>query len=91
MFVFLRTDNKKIKMDIKILGTGCANCNVLEKLTREVISENGIVANISKIEDIMDIMNYGVISIPALVINEKVVVKGRVPSAKEIKKILLAY
>ncbi|RLD63453.1 MAG: thioredoxin family protein [Bacteroidetes bacterium] len=78
-------------MDIKILGTGCANCNVLEKLTREVISENGIVANISKIEDIMDIMNYGVISIPALVINEKVVVKGRVPSAKEIKKILLAY
>lgn len=78
-------------MDIKILGTGCANCNVLEKLTRDIVSENGTAANISKVEDIMDIMNYGVISIPALVINEKVVVKGRVPSAKEIKKILLTY
>ena len=64
---------------------------MLEKLTRNVISENGIVANISKVEDIMGIMNYGVISIPALVINEKVVVKGHVPSAKEIKKILLTY
>jgi len=60
---------------------------MLEKLTRNVISENGIVANISKVEDIMDIMNYGVILISALVIKEKVVVKGRVPSAKEIKKI----
>lgn len=60
---------------------------MLEKITRNVISENGIVANISKVKDIMDIINYGVISIPALVINEKVVVKGRVPSAKEIKKI----
>ncbi|MBL7105064.1 MAG: TM0996/MTH895 family glutaredoxin-like protein [Bacteroidales bacterium] len=75
-------------MEIKILGTGCSKCKTLEKLTREVVAETGIEANISKIEDIMQIMNYGVVSIPALVIDEKVVIKGRVPSAKEIKKVL---
>ncbi|MBC8487179.1 MAG: TM0996/MTH895 family glutaredoxin-like protein [Bacteroidetes bacterium] len=75
-------------MEIKILGTGCSKCKTLEKITREVVAETGIEANISKIEDIMQIMNYGVVSIPALVIDEKVVIKGRVPSAKEIKKVL---
>ena len=75
-------------MEIKILGTGCPKCKTLEKLTRDVVAETGIEANISKVEDIMQIMNYGVISTPALVIDEKVVIKGRVPSAKEIKKLL---
>ncbi|MBC8321144.1 MAG: TM0996/MTH895 family glutaredoxin-like protein [Bacteroidetes bacterium] len=75
-------------MEIKILGTGCTKCNALEKLTREVVAETGIEANISKVEDIMQIMNYGVVSAPALVIDEKVVLKGRVPSANEIKKLL---
>lgn len=75
-------------MEIKILGTGCPKCRTLEKITREVVAETGIEANISKVEDIMQIMNYGVVSTPALVIDEKVVVKGRVPSANEIKKLL---
>jgi small redox-active disulfide protein 2 len=75
-------------MEIKILGTGCTKCKTLEKITREVVAETGIEANVSKVEDIMQIMNYGVVSTPALVINEKVVIKGRVPSANEIKKIL---
>ena len=75
-------------MEIKILGTGCTKCKTLEKITREVVVETGIEANVSKVEDIMQIMNYGVVSTPALVINEKVVIKGRVPSANEIKKIL---
>lgn len=75
-------------MEIKILGTGCTKCKAFEKLTREVVAETGIEATISKVEDIMQIMNYGVISTPALVIDEKVVIKGRVPSANEIKKLL---
>jgi len=75
-------------MEIKVLGTGCPKCKTLEKTTREVVSELGIDANISKVEDIMDIMSYGIMSTPALVIDGKVVVKGRVPSLNEIKEIL---
>ena len=75
-------------MEIKILGTGCPKCKTLEKLTRKAVAELDINANISKVEDIMQIMNYGVVSTPALVIDEKVVIKGRVPSANEIKKLL---
>ncbi|MCD6111932.1 MAG: TM0996/MTH895 family glutaredoxin-like protein [Bacteroidales bacterium] len=76
-------------MEIKILGTGCPKCKTLEKLTRKVVAELDINANITKVEDIMQIMNYGVVSTPALVIDEKVVIKGRVPSANEIKKLLI--
>ena len=75
-------------MEIKILGPGCAKCRTLDKLTREVVEKNGINANIIKVEDIMEIMKYGVMSTPALVVDEKVVVKGRVPSSDEIKRLL---
>jgi small redox-active disulfide protein 2 len=78
-------------MEIKILGTGCAKCKTLEKLTREVVSQNGFVATISKVEDITEIMKYHIMSTPALVVNEKVEIKGRVPSASEIKEVLLKY
>ena len=76
-------------MEIKILGSGCAKCKTLEKLTREVVDQNGIDATITKVEDIMEIMKYGIMSTPALVVNEKVDIKGRVPSSDEIKKILI--
>jgi len=75
-------------MEIKILGPGCPKCKTLDKLTREVVEHNGIDATVIKVEDIVAIMNYGVMSTPALVIDEKVVVKGRVPSAEELKKLL---
>ena len=75
-------------MEIKILGTGCPKCKALEKATINVLAELDIAANVSKVEDIMKIMNYGVISTPALVIDEKVMIKGRVPSENEIKEIL---
>jgi small redox-active disulfide protein 2 len=75
-------------MEIKILGTGCANCKTLDKLTREVVEKNGINATITKVEDILEIIKYGVMSIPALVVDGKVVIKGRVPSADEIKQLL---
>jgi len=75
-------------MEIKILGPGCPKCKTLDKLTREVVEKNGINATITKVEDIMEIMKYGVMSTPALVVDEKVVVKGRVPSQDEIKQLL---
>jgi len=75
-------------MEIKILGTGCPKCKTLEKLTRDVVEQNGIDATINKVEDIMEIMKYGVMTTPALVINGKVEIKGRVPSSDEIKQVL---
>lgn len=76
-------------MEIKILGTGCPKCKTLEKVTREVVEQNGIDATVTKVEDIMEIMNYGVMTTPALVVNGKVEIKGRVPSADEIKQVLI--
>jgi len=78
-------------MEIKILGTGCPKCKSLEKITREVVEQNNISATITKVEDIMDIMNYGVMSTPALVVNEKVEIKGRIPSSDEIINVLKKY
>jgi len=75
-------------MEIKILGTGCAKCNSLEKITRQLVDELGLNANITKEEDIIKIMEYGIIRTPGLVINEKVVVYGRIPASKELKKLL---
>ena len=75
-------------MEIKILGTGCPKCKALEKVTRDVVAENGIVANVTKVEDIMDIMKFGVMTTPALVVDGVVVMKGHVPSKEEVKKLL---
>lgn len=75
-------------MEIKILGTGCPKCKTLEKLTRETIEKEGIDASITKEEDIMKIMAYGVMQTPGLVIDEKVVFSGRVPSTKELNELL---
>ncbi|MBE0645465.1 MAG: TM0996/MTH895 family glutaredoxin-like protein [Bacteroidetes bacterium] len=71
-------------MDIKILGAGCAKCHQLERAVRATVESQGIDATVSKVEDIMDIMAYGVMMTPALVVDNKVVVKGRVPSEDEI-------
>jgi len=76
-------------MEIKVLGTGCSKCKTLEKLTREVIEQNGIDTTVSKIEDIMEIMKYGVMATPALVVDGEVVIKGKVPSLEEIKQVLI--
>jgi small redox-active disulfide protein 2 len=75
-------------MEIKILGTGCSKCKTLEEVTRKVVKDNGIDASITKIEDIVEIMKYNIIATPALVIDGKVVSKGRIPSAEEIKQLL---
>lgn len=76
-------------MEIIILGTGCPKCKTLEKLAREAASETGIIADIRKEEDIVNIMNYGIMMTPGLVVNGKVVMSGRLPSPKEIKELLI--
>ncbi len=78
-------------MEIKILGTGCPKCKTLEKIARDVIEKEQIQATITKVEDIMAIMGYGIMSTPALVVNEKVEIKGRVPSYEEVKQVLKKY
>jgi small redox-active disulfide protein 2 len=75
-------------MEIKILGTGCSKCKTLEKITREVLAQNGIDATLIKVEDIAEIMKFNIMATPALVVDNKVVIKGRVPSAEEIKQVL---
>jgi len=71
-------------MNIKILGTVCSKCQHLEAVTREAVKELGIDAEIEKVKDIAKIMAYPVMSTPALVIDEKVVLSGKVPSKSEV-------
>ena len=73
---------------IKVLGTGCANCRNLEKMVRATVENMKIDARVEKEEDIMKIIAYGVRRTPALVIDEKVVLYGRVPSEKELVSLL---
>jgi len=71
-------------MKLEILGTGCPKCKKLTELTTEAVKELGVTAEISKVEKINDIMNYGVMMTPALVVNGTVKAAGRVPSKEEI-------
>jgi len=75
-------------MIIKILGSGCKNCITLTENTKEALTQTGIDAQIEKVTDFMDIADYGVMSTPALVIDEKVMSTGKVLKTKEIVKIL---
>jgi small redox-active disulfide protein 2 len=75
-------------MVIKVLGPGCPNCKILEKTAQNVVAEMGIDATVEKVDDMLKILSYGVMKTPALVINEKVAISGRVPSADEIKKLI---
>lgn len=75
-------------MVIKILGTGCKNCKSLEANAKEAVKELGLDAVVEKVEDMKGIMSYGVMRTPALVVDEKVKVMGRVPKVEEIKEIL---
>jgi small redox-active disulfide protein 2 len=78
-------------MNIKVLGTGCSKCKSLESVTRNAVAEMGITADIVKEEDIVKIIGYGVMHTPALVIDEKIVLSGRVPSLAEIKEVLTKF
>ncbi|NHC06340.1 small redox-active disulfide protein 2 [Azonexus fungiphilus] len=71
--------------DIKVLGTGCANCRTTVKLIEEVASERNVAVNITKIEDLPEIMKYGVMSTPGVVVDGKVVHAGGVPDRTRIE------
>ena len=73
---------------IKILGTGCPKCQSMTGIVKEVVSENNIDATIEKVEDIMEIVKFNVMTTPALVIDDVITIKGRVPSKDEILALL---
>ncbi len=75
-------------MIIKVLGPGCANCVNLERITREAVETLGLDATIEKVTDFATIAGYGVMATPALVVDEKVVVSGRVPTETEVRGLL---
>jgi len=75
-------------MVIKVLGSGCANCQKLEALANKAVVELGLDAQILKVTDYPEIMAYGVMSTPALVVDEKLVLAGRVPSYDEVVTLL---
>lgn len=75
-------------MEIKVLGTGCARCKQLEKDVINALADLNVTADVEKVEDIKKIMAYKVMSTPALVVNGKVKVAGRVPRPDELKKII---
>lgn len=75
-------------MKIKVLGPGCANCVNLERATREAVADLGIDAEIEKVTDYAAIVGYGVMRTPALVVDEKVVLAGRVPTPMKLRALL---
>ncbi len=76
-------------MNIKVLGTGCTKCKKLEEVTRKAVEEMNLNATVEKVEDIQKIMQYSVMRTPALVVDEKVVLSGELPSLEKIKEILV--
>ncbi len=75
-------------MNIKILGPGCKKCKKLEENTKKALGELGLEATIEKVENMEKITAYGIMSTPALVVDEQVKFSGKIPSVKELKKYL---
>lgn len=78
-------------MDIKILGSGCSNCITLEERTRQALSDLGRTDTddtVTKVTDFVDIASYGVMSTPALVVDERVILAGKLPSVSQLKTLL---
>lgn len=71
-------------LTIKVLGSGCANCKRVEQIARKVVEEMALAAQIIKVTDYNDMLQYNILSTPGLVINEKVVSSGRIPSPAEV-------
>ena len=77
-----------MKLKVKILGTGCTKCKTLEEIVREIVQELELNAEIVKVTDINKIIEYGVMLTPGLIIDEKVVISGRLPSREEVEDLL---
>ena len=77
-------------MQVKILGPGCKNCRNLEQRTRQALGDLGLTADVTEVSDYGEIAGYGVMKTPGLVIDDAVVVAGRVPSAGELRELIAA-
>lgn len=77
-------------LKIKILGSGCANCKKLEAVARDAATTSGLEADFEKVTDMKAILAYDILSTPALVINDKVVASGRIPTKAEVQQWLVA-
>lgn len=75
-------------MEIKVLGPGCCKCKTTYQIIEKVIKENNLDVKLTKVDDIMEMMNYHIMTTPAVVIDEVVKIKGQVPSEKDVKKLL---
>ena len=73
-------------MEVKVLGTGCPKCNALEEKVRSIAGKNGITIQLEKVKDLNDIMEYGVMMTPGLVVNGEVKSTGKIPKDEEILK-----
>ena len=75
-------------MEIKVLGSGCAKCKTTYEMIEKIVKENQLDATLSKVEDIVELLNYGIMTTPAIVFDGEFKLKGHVPTESEIKKIL---
>jgi small redox-active disulfide protein 2 len=76
-------------LTIKVLGSGCANCKRVEQIVRKVVEDNALQAEIIKVTEYPEIMKYGILSTPGLVVNEKTVSSGRIPTLAEVSAWLM--
>ena len=74
--------------EIKVLGPGCAKCKSTYNVIEKVLKENDIDAKLTKVDDIMEMMNYNIMTSPAVVIDEVVKLRGKVPTESEVKELL---
>lgn len=77
-------------LNIKVLGSGCANCKQVEKMARQVVEEMALEADVVKVTDYTEIMTYDILSTPGLVVNEQVVCSGRIPTKAEVTSWLVS-
>ncbi|MCF2738441.1 redox-active disulfide protein 2 [uncultured Bacteroides sp.] len=75
-------------MEIKVLGPGCSKCKTTYQVVEKVIKENNLDVKLTKVDDIMEMMNYNIMTTPAIVVDEVVKIKGKVPTESEVKEIL---
>ena len=75
-------------MEIKVLGPGCAKCKSTYNVIEKVIRENNLDVKLTKVDDIMEMMNYNIMTTPAVVVDEVVKMKGQVPTGSDVKKLL---
>lgn len=75
-------------MEIKVLGPGCAKCKTTYNVIEKVIKENNLDVKLTKMDDIMEMMNYNIMTTPAVVVDEVVKMKGKVPTESDVKQLL---